>query len=280
MSKLPDGPWQRASLVDEYSRFPVVKIIHSTSAKTTIPLLDNVFLQFGVPYVKSDNGPPCNGNKFAQFVKYLGFRHRKITPLWPQANAQAERINQSLMKAIRATRVQGRNWHQELNKFLSNYCVTPHASTKCALSNVMLAYMMRFKFPQKIDEDHDEIAYNDRGSKEKMKQYADASLNTKPSDLRPDDVVLLRNRRETKLTPAFDPQPYTIIGRKGSVISAKRGERVITRNSAFFKPVPLFRRASHETDPDNFVIDVDRRQLAGLADLTDDPVVPMQLSKS
>ena len=125
MSKLPDGPWQRVCvdfcgplptgeyllvIVDEYSRFPVVEIVHSTSVKTTITLLDKAFSQFGVHnVVKSDNGPPFNGSELAQFAKYLGFQHREITPLWPQANAQAERINQPLVKAIRAVRAQGRS---------------------------------------------------------------------------------------------------------------------------------------------------------------------------
>ena len=163
MSKLPDGPWQRVCvdfcgplptgeyllvIVDEYSRFPVVEIVHSTSVKTTITLLDKVFSQFGVPYVvKCDNGPPFNGNEFAQFAKYLRFRHRKITPLWPQANAQAERINRPLMKATRAElRVQGRSWRQELNKFLRNYRMTPHVSMKCAPAKLMLALTMRLNF--------------------------------------------------------------------------------------------------------------------------------------
>ena len=131
--------------------------------------------------------------------------------------------------------------------------MTPHANTKCAPAKLMLAYTMCFRFPQTTDqrEDHDEIVYNDRAAQEKMKQYADASRNAKPSDFSPDDVVLLRNRRKNKLTPTYDPRPYTIVGRKGSVISTKRGEkeREITRNSSFFKPVPLIPRASQETDP-------------------------------
>ena len=53
------------------------------------------------------------------------------------------------------------------------------------------------------------------------------------------------------ITPAFDLQPYTVVGRKGSLISAKRGERVITRNTSFFKHVPLIHQANLETDRDD-----------------------------
>ena len=205
----------------------MVEVVNSTSAKTVIPVVDKVFPMFGVPIsVKTDNGPPFNGNDFANFAKYLGFRHRKITPLWPQANSQAERINQPQMKTIRAAKIQGRNWRQELFKFLQNYRMTPHASTKSAPVKLMLAYTMRFKFPQtKYERDgHDMIKQHDREAKLKMKRYADASHKSKPSNIQLDDRVLLRNKRENKLTPAFDPQPYTVVGRKGSMISAKRGE--------------------------------------------------------
>jgi hypothetical protein len=36
---------------------------------------------------------------FDNFAKHLGFRHRKITPLWPQANVEAERFMEIMMKA-------------------------------------------------------------------------------------------------------------------------------------------------------------------------------------
>ena len=94
--------------------------------------------------------------------------------------------------------------------------MTPHASTKSAPAKLMLAYTMRFKFPQtKYERDgHDMIKQNDREAKLKMERYADASHRSKPSNLQLDDRVLLRNKRENKLTPAFDPQPYTVVGRK------------------------------------------------------------------
>lgn len=38
------------------------------------------------------------------------FRHGKITPLWPQANAEAERFMRTLEKAVRAAHVEGHPW--------------------------------------------------------------------------------------------------------------------------------------------------------------------------
>ena len=50
--------------------------------------------------LKSDNGPPFNGNEFRQIADYLGFKHRKITPLWPKANAESERFMRTIEKTV------------------------------------------------------------------------------------------------------------------------------------------------------------------------------------
>ena len=70
-------------VIDDYSRFPEVENKHSTSVKAVLSKLNRAFATYGVPQVvKSDNGPPFNGHEFAQFADYLGFKHRRVTPLW------------------------------------------------------------------------------------------------------------------------------------------------------------------------------------------------------
>ena len=111
MTKLPDGSWQKLSadfcgtlptgdyllvVIDEYSRYPEVEILKSTSAKATIPKFDKIISIYGVPIeIKTD------GQEFKEFSEDLGFSHRKITPLWPKANAEAERFMRTLNKAKR-----------------------------------------------------------------------------------------------------------------------------------------------------------------------------------
>ena len=65
-------------------------------------------MAFGV--VKSDNGPPFNGDEFAKFASVLGFRHRKVTPLWPRANGEVERFVKTLKKCIKAAKASLRNY--------------------------------------------------------------------------------------------------------------------------------------------------------------------------
>ena len=62
MSELPSGPWENISIdfcgplpsgnylfvmVDEYSRYPIVEIVKSVSARSIIPILDKVISTFG-----------------------------------------------------------------------------------------------------------------------------------------------------------------------------------------------------------------------------------------
>ena len=104
MTPLPRGPFQEISMdfvtvqdatllvvVDDYSSYPFVEIISSTSAAATIPKPDYLFSMFGTPeVVKSDNGPPFQSEDFAKFANIQGFKHCRVTPLWPRANGEVE----------------------------------------------------------------------------------------------------------------------------------------------------------------------------------------------
>ena len=85
-------------------RDSVVELIRSAAATTVISHLDRIFGIFGIPEsLKSDNGPPFNSRDFAQFAYSLGFKHRRITPLWPKANAEAERFMRTISKMIKTS---------------------------------------------------------------------------------------------------------------------------------------------------------------------------------
>ncbi len=46
---------------------------------------------------------------FADFAKHKGFRHRKITPLWPRANGEAERFMRTIKKTMKTATAEGKN---------------------------------------------------------------------------------------------------------------------------------------------------------------------------
>ena len=70
-----------------------------------------------------------------------------------------------------------------------------------------------------------------------MKDYADKRRNAKPSKLQTGDTVLVQQDKENKFTTPFDPRPYKVTNKKGSMVTAKIEDREITRYSSHFKSV-------------------------------------------
>ena len=105
-------------LIDNYSRFSFVGIIHSTSGRTVIPKQDTILSIRRIPdVIKTDNGPPFQSEEFKQHALSSGFHHRKVTPLWPQSNVEAERFMATLKKGM----AQNKDWRHEMRQFLLSY---------------------------------------------------------------------------------------------------------------------------------------------------------------
>lgn len=255
MSKLPDGPWQEVSadfghlsngqyllvVTDEYSRYVIVDILESTSARSVIPHLDKIFAEFGIPHsLKTDNGPPFNSFDFATYASHTGFKHRKITPLWPHANAETERFMRTVKKTIKAAEAQQQNWKQEMYKFLLDYRSTPHSTTDVPPATAFFGRNLRNRLPElpAKNPNDDAFRYRDEQAKLKMKLYADSKAYIKPSTIQVGDPVLVRDPGLSKSKTPYNPVPLTVVEKKGSMVTAKRGNQRVTRNSSFFKPAP------------------------------------------
>lgn len=254
---LPDHPWQYVDVdflgplpsgdyvmvvIDEYTRFPEVFITKSTSLKPTISNLDKLFSSYGIPErVKSDNGPPFKSRGFKQFARRLGFKHRRITPRHPRANGLVENFNRMIIKILKIARMECLPWREELRTFLRNYRATIHLSTgkspaELFFGNRPFKTRMGFVAQSKFDDDT-EVRVHDAKQKLKSKQAADKKLYVKECNLSLGDKVLVRMEKRNKLSPIYDPIQYTVVDRKGSMITAERQKpfHSITRDMSHFK---------------------------------------------
>ena len=116
MTTMPSEPWKSIHidfcgpfptgetllvLVDACSRWPEVEILKSTTAETLIRRLEKIFACYGFPEeITSDNGPQFISETFKEYLLENNIRHRKVIPYWPQANAEVERSNRTLEKAL------------------------------------------------------------------------------------------------------------------------------------------------------------------------------------
>ena len=258
MSTLPPEPWHTVHVdfcgpfptgeyllvtIDAYSHFSEVEIVQSTTAKGTIYKLDRIFATNGIPKIlKSDNGPPFFENEFKAYMQENGITHQKITPLWLQANSEAENFMKPLTKAICSAHVEGRDWKKDLYRLMLNYRATPHCTTGIAPSELLFNRKIQTKLPQiEIDtilpDTHPNIEEMDQYAKEKMKENADRRVRAQVSDLKIRETVLLLQRKKNKFSTKFDPSPFQVTRKKGTMITAIRNGKYVTRYISQFKKI-------------------------------------------
>jgi hypothetical protein len=265
MRKIPDEPWDSVCvdfygplkngkylfvLIDEHSRYPIVRQVSSTAFKAIQPTLDDIFATFGIPAeLRSDNGPPFNSYNFKSYASANGFKHKRITPLWPRANGLCERFMRNLGKVMKNAAVDGSKWEDELLDFLRSYRATPHASTKVSPNELLFkTRRTTTKMPVNRNETSDETSkqakINDSIAKAKMKSYGDRRLNTKPSCLKVGDLVLLKRQTISKAETVYDPKPFLIESIKGT-------QAIITREDKkrFRRNLSVLKKFNQESDP-------------------------------
>ena len=256
MSPLPKKPWDELSMdffgplpsgdyimvvIDDYTRYPVIEILTSITANAIVPRLDRIFAMFGIPSIcRTDNGPPFNGQDFADFAESMVFKHRKVTPLHPEANGHAEKFMQPLKKAIQTAHAEGSNFKNEINKFIRNYVATPHFTTGVSPAEMMFSrkiktklpeFAPKLKLPDKFEGKRDEI------KKQQNKVYADKKRGAKPSEIKVGDKVLIKQRKRNKLSTNFNPTPATVITKNKAMITVKHNDKIITRDASHYKPL-------------------------------------------
>ena len=120
------------------SLFPEVEIMKSTTASAVTNRLDRIFAVHGIPSeIYSDNGPLFASDAMKQFMRDHGINHHLVTPHWPQANREVESFMKPLGKAVKAAKMEGKDWEAELQYFLFAYRTTPHCTTGVAPSQLL-----------------------------------------------------------------------------------------------------------------------------------------------
>ena len=170
-----------------------------------------IFATHGLPRtIVSDNGPPFQSEELRQYMITNGITHRKITPLWPQANAEAETFMKPLTECLQTAAIERKDWKQELQKFLLIYRATPHCTTKILPATALFGRNIRTKLPQQevsvnMRLVNKQINEADAETKLKSKNYTDKRRGAKQPNFTVGDQVLVRQRKGNKLTSRFIP---------------------------------------------------------------------------
>lgn len=141
---IPEVPWTRLHadfagpvekkmlliVVDATSKWPIVKTMANTTTEATIRLLRDLFADRGLPLeLVTDNGPQFASYEFKQFMERNGIRHLMGAPYHPSTNGLAERMVQTVKKAVQRMTKEAGTLEDKLARFLLSYRNSPHAST-------------------------------------------------------------------------------------------------------------------------------------------------------
>ena len=243
-------------LIDQLSKFPVVEPIRNTSADLLINFLQRTISTFGIPKtVISDNGPPFKSFKIRQFFRKLRIKHQRITPLWPQANAQAENFMKPLMKAVRTAYLERTEWKKQLQNFLFTYRNTPHCTTNLAPATVMFQRDTSFTIPSlksRFENYNQTAREKQKEAKAKRKEYYDQRNNAVDHNIEIGDTVIVKQPKQNKLSPTYEPKQYHVTAKNHNMITATDpfDQHTKTRNVSHFHPIPPIKFEHQLSDDD------------------------------
>ena len=258
MTELPEGPWHTVEIdffgpypnheyalviTDQYSRYPEVEFVTSTSIRPVRKKLKKVFSIYGVPkVVQSDNGPPFNSNEFKDFAKEMGFHHKRITPRHPKAQGQVEGFNKLMNKTLMIANTEGLDIHEATYDMLQAYRDTPHPATKETPYRLITNREIRTKLEQFTVEtppNDTETRKADARYKSRIKEYHDKRHKAKEQTITKGMAVIIRREKKKKAQTPYEPHIYLVTHVKGSTIYARRlhDGKTICRDSSKVKPL-------------------------------------------
>ena len=264
-SELPSGPWQYVKMdfqgpypngdyifimIDRYSRWPeMVFFRNAPNASTTMAAMRSIFTDKGVPYVcQSDNGSPFQSEELKEFAKESGYYHHRVTPEWPRANGTVERFNRSMKEAVQSANIEGESLRSAAQNFIQMYRATLHTATGVSPHASMHGGReMRTVLPLITPTAHVVDRTQDLHYKAKM---VNGQL---PHTFCIGDMVIVKQKKVNKLTPAFNPVPLKITQIKGSTVTAQAidGLWSITRDPSSFHKIHYDIRVDNDNEEDD-----------------------------
>ena len=111
---------------------------------------------------------------------------------------------------IRTAHTDGKNWKQEMYKFLRQYRATPHSTTDISPSEALNQRKLKITLPElalvkhgqqqiKPQSAQSKITKTDADKKLKMKIYADTKAHARETSIKPGEVVLMSQPKCNKL---------------------------------------------------------------------------------
>ena len=186
-------------------------------------------------------------------MREFGVKHRKITPRYPRANGEAERLNRSINKVVKTAIAESRDWRKAIDDWLLAYRTTPHTVTGQPPAAIMFRRNVNDKLPSvqpsaPIKVNRTSYRQHDANNKQKGKYYHDKKKKAQPSSIKVGDHVLIRSEKKGKVTLPWRTTAFRVTAVKGDSILIEDGNhRLMRRHSTAVKKVPTTVTAAPNT---------------------------------
>ena len=137
--------------------------------------------------------------------------HRRVTPHWPSANGEVERMNQTLKRAAQCADDEAKNWREERHKFLLTYRTTPHCITGVSPASLMFNHQMRNDIPSFDTTCETKLDCQVNKQDAKIKAYADKRRHARIVHLLGEEVLIKNLHKRNKLSTHYESKPYKVI---------------------------------------------------------------------
>lgn len=235
---LPDEPWSVLQMdflkltgcgellivIDTYSRMTwAIEMARGKSdEEATLKALTKIFRTWGFPKVlQSDNGPPFNAKSFSEFWRQHGVCHDTVVPWSPWMNGMVERANEGIIKAAQVALINGSNWRDAVQEYVSAYNnLIPHPTTGSTPFELMTGRLFRGCFPfvrSAFSTRSDELVRaRDAAAKNKSIDFKNAKRHATSSSITEGDWVWVANKtRKNKLDSFYIQKKFWVVERNG-----------------------------------------------------------------
>lgn len=217
-----NGPYNKLGgisilvIIDLRSRYAIARPVKSTKFEHTKVVLDTVFEREGFPKaIKSDNGPPFNGEEYASYCAVRGIQTIFSTPFYPQQNGLVESFMKVVNKAMSAAIFSEANYQKELQAAVQSYNAADHSITKLPPEEVMTGRKIKRGLPlvsnESSSKEEQSLDERDRIAKLLSKEREDGRRGAKPCRVKPGDTVIVERTSRGKGDSRFDPKRFTVV---------------------------------------------------------------------
>lgn len=231
-------------IVDCYSRFLIARPVKSTDFNSTRAVMEDVFDTYGgVKTIRTDNGPPFNGEDYKRYASDRGIAVTFSTPLDAQQNGGIETYMRLVNKGMSAPSVEGGTWRKSLAATIAAHNGATCSPTNKSPDELMFGrhVLRNLPFGRATQVDHhgdEEIRSRDWSHKMKHKRCADGKRDAKYSKIQVGDKVYVSRPNRKKGQTNFDPREFVVIAKKhGTLQLLSELGNVISRTTTFVKRV-------------------------------------------